>query len=117
MALTDAQKMQVKRHLGMSTVSPSLYPLTDVWLTAGQVLSTLPAETETEVIAILATLGNLESWINDAPKRLKAKKIGSIDLQPDELPKLWTEVRRWRNELSVLTGLPNLRATRSLPVI
>jgi hypothetical protein len=35
----------------------------------------------------------------------------------DELNELCTEVRRWRRELSILTGLPNLRASSFLTVV
>jgi hypothetical protein len=108
--LTDIEQMQVKRHLGMSTVSPSLYPLTDVWLTAGQILSTLPAETETEVRDILTRLTNLETAIDGAPRRLMVSAAGSVKLNNEELNGLWREVRRWRRELSVVTGLPSLRS-------
>ena len=108
--LTTTEQMQVKRHLGYSTVAPSLYPLADVWLTAGQILASLPDETETEVRDILTRLGNLETQIGDAPSRLKAIRLGSIELpKAGELDALWTEVKRWRRELSILTGLPMLR--------
>lgn len=107
--LTATEIMNVKRHLGYSTVAPSLYPLAQVWLVAQQILTTLPAETETEVRTILTTLSTLETQINGAPDRMQAEKLGSITLRADEADRLWREVRRWRCELEVLTGLPNLR--------
>lgn len=115
--LTPQQIMSVKRHLGYSTVAPSLYPLAGVWLNAQQILTTLPTETETEVTSILTRLDNLETKIDGAPARLAAAKVGTIALNADELPQLWAEIRRWRRELSVLTGLPDLRAGRSMMVV
>lgn len=114
--LTDAEKTSVKRHLGMSSAAPSLYPQVDVFITAGQILATLPAETETAVRGILTRLDNLETLIDAAPARLVVSQSGTTKLNNDELNGLWREVKRWRRELSVVTGLPNLRSDGAILV-
>jgi hypothetical protein len=36
--------------------------------------------------------------------------VGAITLRDDEPGQLWTEIQRWRKELSVLLGVPLQRA-------
>jgi hypothetical protein len=108
-ALTDAQKVSIKRHLGLNAASGALYPFVDVFFSVEEVLSTLPAATETEVIALLDRLAALETSLDGAStQRLQAIKVGSITLRDDETDKLWREVGRWRRELSTILGIPRL---------
>lgn len=107
MALTDAQKTSIRRHLGLNAASPALYPWVPTFYTVTQILDTLPAATETEVGAILDRLAALEGSLDAASnQRLKAQKLGTITLRADETDKLWTEIKRWRRELSTITGIP-----------
>jgi hypothetical protein len=47
-ALTPAEKVSIKRHLGLNTTSEAVYPWVAVWYSVSRILDTLPAETETE---------------------------------------------------------------------
>ena len=110
MPLTSAQVTSAKRHLGYNAQRPAWYPLLDTFYNVDTILSDpqMPVDAVAQVGAILDRLDALEARIDDAPSRLRAAKVSSIDLQPDELDRLWREVRRWRRELSVITGLPIL---------
>lgn len=99
MALSADEKAAIKRHLGYHSVSQSLYPIVEGFAVINTILDGITAtpETETAARAILTRLGNLETQIDAAPSRLKATKVGSIELpKAGELDALWSEVKRWR---------------------
>lgn len=106
MALTAAELVACKRHLGMNSAAPSWYPYVDSFVTVGQILATLPPETEVECKAILTKLADIETRLTDALDRRQASAVGSITLNADELRDLRGELRRWRRELANLVGVP-----------
>jgi len=106
MALTDAEKVSIKRHLGMNSAAEANYPWVDVFWAVDKVLTTLSSAAETETRSILTRLTGLETSLDAAKNRLKASAVGSIDLNDREHDKLWRELRRWRRELAVLLGVP-----------
>jgi hypothetical protein len=107
MALTEAEKVAIKRHLGLNSASAALYSFVPTFFAVGDVLDTLPAATETEARTILDRITDIESRLaTGALDRLQASRLGSIGLNPDEPDALRRELRRWRVELSNLLGLP-----------
>src|SRR5690348_1535757 len=102
MALTDAEKTSIKRHLGYHAVAQSRFPLVEGFSALSDILADLPAATEAEVRAILTRLANLETAMDDGRERLAAAKVGAITLNGAELVKLTAERSRWRRELSNL---------------
>lgn len=118
MALTDAERVSVRRHLGMNSASAALYPWVPTFFAVNDVLDTLPAATETEARAILTRLADIESRLSDgALDRLQAAKVGEISLNGDEPEALRRELRRWRVELSTLLGLPMANAGGQIRVV
>jgi hypothetical protein len=116
-SLTAAQKATVKRHLGYHAVAQSLYPIVDGFYTVDTILSALPAETETQVVEILTRLGNIETQLDSAPANLTLEKAEDVTFRgPGELDGLWVEVKRWRVELSTLTGIPMRRGGAAIVV-
>lgn len=111
MALTAAQKVAIKRHLGMNSAAPSWYPYVDPFVAIGQILDTLPAATESECVVILTRLAAIEASLDAARSRLKASEVGSIKLNASEIGQLRAELHRWRRELSILLGVPLARPT------
>lgn len=108
MALTAAQKVAIKRHLGMNSAAPSWYPYVDPFVAVGQILETLPAATEAECVVILTRLAAIETSLDAARSRLKAEQVGSIKLNGAEIRQLRGELNRWRAELSILLGVPRV---------
>lgn len=110
MALTDAEKVSIRRHLGLNSASRAWYPYIESFFSVDDVLETLPTDAETECRVILTRLTNLETALDGALVRLKVSKAGGIVLNPDETRQLRTELEQWRRELSNLLGVP--RANR-----
>jgi hypothetical protein len=109
--LSDAQKTVIRRHLGYHSAAEANYPFIDTFWSVTRILETLPAATESEVISILDRLATIEASLSSATNlRLQASSVGGIKLNPDEIDRLWTEIKRWRRELSALLGLPRLNA-------
>ena len=104
--LTDAQIVSIKRHLGFNSASSAWYPFIPPFFAVVQVLTTLPAAAEAEVVALLARLAEIETSLDDARTRVKASSVGKINLNGAELDQLWRERRRWIGQLSTITGVP-----------
>jgi len=66
----------------------------------------LAAEGEESVIEDLDECERVECQIKDARKRLKAKKLGDMVVNPDELRDLKVELEEWRQRLSDDLGAP-----------
>ena len=120
MSLSDAHKTTIKRHLGYHAVSQSFYPLIEGFAAIDSILSDLAATPETEIqaVAILDRLAALEARLDAEPATL-----GVIELEGDvrfrdtpPLDALWTEVKRWRTELSILIGIPMRRGSTAIVV-
>src|SRR5262249_28620845 len=108
MALTDAQRISVRRHLGIPAPGPTRAWLVDPWISVDNVRDAIPAAAETEVVNVLAFLDATETAMSAALTRLKAAKVGSITLNHEELRDLREERQAWRRELANVTGLPLL---------
>lgn len=108
--LSDLEKQDVLRHLGYPTVS--LIPSTGLGFPAlGQpmflvALSTniLEPDQVGRVRQYLTQLDSLNIQIMNATQRLQARKVGEIELNPDELDQLDREAFRWANILADLLG-------------
>lgn len=106
MPLTDAEKVSIRRHLGLNSASAAWYPYIETFFSANSILETLPAATETECRAILTRLTDIETALDSARGRLKASEVGSIALNNEEPKHLRRELQHWRSELSTLLGIP-----------
>ena len=106
MPLTESQKVAIKRHLGFHSAPQSRFPLVEGFFAVDDVLSSLGVDAIAEVTTILARLGDLEGNLDTAKNRLKASRVGSVGLNSDETDQLWRELRRWRHELAIVTGIP-----------
>src|SRR5215813_8005189 len=116
MALTDAEIVSARRHLGVNAALEALYPFVETFFSVKRILTTLPAATEDEVRAILACLDAREASIDRAHGD-QALAVGSITLNPRDRDILWTEIRRWRRELSTLVGIPLRSEVGSMLVV
>ena len=117
MALTAAEKVTIKRHLGLNSASAALYPFIPTFFSVDQVLTTLPAATESEARTILGRLSAIEAQLSSALDRFKASVVGSIHLSADEPGRLRAELRQWRRELATLLGLPAAQGHAGIQVV
>jgi len=107
MALTAQQKADIRRYLGWS----ARFHQYDSRLE--QAMSAIDTEPEhesqlTETLAnhgILANIADVLTKLRDAHGRLKASKVGSIDLNDSELRQLRKEGDRWVADLSSVLGV------------
>lgn len=106
MALTDAEKVSIRRHLGLNSASRAWYPYITAFFAVDDILGTLPTAAEDECRAILTRLTNLETALDAAILRLQATQIGSTTLNNNETRQLREEMLRWRREMSNLLGVP-----------
>lgn len=117
MPLSNAEKVSIRRHLGLNSASRAWYPYISTFFSADDVLETLSTEAETECRSILTRLTSLETALDAAVTRLKASKVGSIELNHDETRQLGAELGRWRRELSALLGVPIARRGGQITVV
>lgn len=103
MALTDQQKADVRIALGWS----ARFHQTDSRLE--QAMSALDSEPEHEaqVVALLAEVVDIKTKLKTAHSRLKAVKVGSINLDGlrTELAGLRMEGRRHTGEMAAILGV------------
>lgn len=102
MALTTAQRESVYEFLGYPTVT--WYG--NVSQTLATILDKLTANTEARVIALIGAITTSRADLVTARGRLKAAKVGDIDLNKDELKQRWQEDFRLCEQLSILLGTP-----------
>ena len=102
MALTAAQKEQVYEFLGLPTVTVFGNPNNSLAL----ILDSLTAPTEARVSALLTSITTSRTDISSAQGRLKAGKVGDIELNPKELKQRWKEDLRLCRHLGSLLGVP-----------
>lgn len=101
MGLSDAQRAQVRLYLGW----PARFLQTDSALElAMRALDTTP-ESEALVTSLLASLADIDTKLEAAHARLKAAKVGSIELNGAELVQLRGEGRRFAGRLAALLGV------------
>jgi hypothetical protein len=116
MALSEAEHVAVRRHLGYNAAAEANYPFVETFFAVTNVLESLPSAAEDECRAILVRLADLEERLTGALGRIKAEAAGPIRLNPAELRQLRSEVGSWRRELSTLLGLPLYRRGPSITV-
>lgn len=109
MAFSEAERVSIRRHLGLNSAAAANYPWIEVFHAVNDVLTNTPAATETEARSILTRLTDIETRLSGALDRLQASAVGSIRLRDDETSQLRGELRRWRGELSTLLGVPMAR--------
>lgn len=104
MALTATQKAEVRRSLGW----PARFFQYDTRLEQAMSAIETQPEHEAQVIEILASVVDVKEKLLDAHKRLKASKVGSIELDTlrEETMGLRMEGRRFTGELSAILGVP-----------
>jgi hypothetical protein len=106
-ALTDTQKAEIRRALGWS----ARFHQFDSRLE--QAMSAIATEPEhelqiTDTVAnhgILANIDAIQTELTGAHARLKANKVGSILLRPEELKQLKKEGDRWVKDLARILGV------------
>lgn len=100
MALTATQKAQVRFYLGMQD------NLQEAWLSFTSQLNTLTAEGEVIVADLIDKLAAIDDQLEQAPSRLKALKVGSIELSGfGEIEGLRAEGRRLVGRLCSMFGI------------
>lgn len=108
--LSDKEKLDVLRHLGYPVLAnipsttmgfPGLGQPAFLVMLATQILEDSMVA---QVRQYLAQLDGLNNQIMQATARLKAKKVGEIDLNPEELDRLDAEFYRWACILADLLG-------------
>lgn len=105
--LTEAEKVSIRRHLGLNSAAEANYPYIDTFHAVARVLDSLPTEAETEARTILDRLTDIETRLaGEALTSLKAEKVGSIALNVRHPGHLRAELKNWRRELSTLLGVP-----------
>lgn len=107
MAFTDTQKAQIRRALGWS----ARYYQFDSRL--DQAMSSLATQPEVELLVtgtlenngILANIDDIQTKLRASHARLKANKVGSIELRQQEVVQLRSEGDRWVNDLARILGV------------
>lgn len=100
MALTATQQAQVRHYLGVPD------DLKEAWIGFYSQLTTLSAEGQVIVSDLLDKLQAIDDQLEQAPSRLKAWKVGSIELPHfEEIQGLRSEGRRLVGRLCAVFGL------------
>lgn len=104
MALTDAQKDSVRQYVGWTF----RFRQTDSQLELALNAVDQDATVQATVIAMLATLANVDAAILDAYSRIKAKTlVGEVELmESQEIAILRSEGRRGVGRLAAYLGVP-----------
>jgi len=109
MAFTDTEKADIRRALGW----PARFHQHDSRLEHSMLaLDSLPAH-EDQVREILVCVADIRVRLKDSLKRLKANKVGSIEMKTltEEMAGLRWEGRRLTGELSSIMGVPRWHDT------
>jgi len=104
MALTPIEKNDIIRMLGWpaSTIVEGSSAFNRI---ISQRLNGLSEEAEYDARKILERIEGLDERLDKALDRLSAKRVGDIELNPDELPMLRKERNRLIRELSQLVDI------------
>lgn len=115
MALSDAQREQVYEFLGFPTVTVFGNPNNSLAL----ILDSLTAATEARISALLTSITASRTDIDSAMGRLKAGKVGDIELNPKEITQRWKQDLRLCRQMGSLLGVPvvNHPAQRGCPEV
>jgi hypothetical protein len=101
MALTEAQKSDIRLYLGWSARFFQYDSRLEMAMSA---LETRP-EHETQVIALLVKLTTIDAEIEAARSRFKADKVGSITLRKEEPDQLRDEGRMFAKRIASILGV------------
>jgi len=71
----------------------------------------LTSEIEREVKGLLERICRIEDSLDEAICRLSAKSVDKLVMNPDEIPMLKRELRRWARELSDLLDIPMMKSS------
>jgi hypothetical protein len=110
--LTEEEKARIRHHFGV----PQTYPISDIQLgvpAAAQPMFILERQMNVipnSAIAIIredvAKCDTTEAELFQAQRRLKAKSVDSVDLNPDECDQRRAEYRYWVTKLGDDLGAP-----------
>ncbi len=101
MAFTETQRVAIRTWLGWSERFHQTNSALEQAMNAVEGV----AEAQANVEVILTELDSIEVALKDARNRLKASKVGSIDLNKNEVPFLRSEGRRWVGKLARRFGV------------
>lgn len=100
MALTDAQKAQVRRYLGFPDINR------EVDLRLEGAMLALHAEGEDLAVDLLAKLADIETRVTNALGDLRLKRVEDIEFQgAAQIQGLWSVGNRYAMDLSVLLDI------------
>jgi hypothetical protein len=109
MALTETQRAAVRLYLGWSArfhqFDSRLEQALDAVGSLPESAALITASISSTPPGLLALLADLESRIRGAYGRLKAGKVGSIELNAGEIGQLRSEGRRLVGQLATLLGV------------
>lgn len=109
MALTEAQQALVENYLGWTArfrqMDSSLSQAMNAIATLPEREALITNAIDGTPPGILAALADIDAKIVKAHGRLKADKVGSIELNRGELGQLRSEGRRFVNRLSTVLGV------------
>lgn len=106
-ALTEQERSEIRRHLGYQSwanlalawgfsfptgIEPQFF--------VNDAMNRLTDEGLELVRSDLRQCNAIESQLREAPRRMKAAKVGDITLNPDEADALRGELRKWRDQLA-----------------
>lgn len=118
MALTAAQKAEIRRYLGFSDINrvDSSFALLE------SAMSAVSAEGEALVVVLLGKLATIETELTNALGCLKASQVEDVRLRgPEQIRTLREEGRRLVGDLGVTLDTPPRRtpfsSARSMPVM
>jgi hypothetical protein len=104
-ALTDAQKADTRAALGWSARFHQFDSRLEQAMSA---LDTEP-DHEAQVIALIASVADIETKLLASHSRLKASTVGSIKLNPNEIPMLRKEGKRFVGQIASILGVETRR--------
>lgn len=103
MAFTSAQKTSIRFYCGWT----ARFVQTDTRLEQAISSAENDADVTTQIVALLASLSDIDTKLVDAHKRIKVNKVGSIELPGQmELMSLRSEGRRFAGRLASILGVP-----------
>lgn len=113
MPLTGPERAKIRFYLGYSAMATHVDPdLIDI----ENAMDTIDLQPDDLVLiqapttGILARLDSAEAALLDARKRIKASKVGSIELNSSEICQLRSEQDRARLDLAGILGVENLKS-------
>jgi hypothetical protein len=100
MAFTALQKAQIRYYLGFPDQFRDIHTILE-----SQLNGSISTESETIIVGLLADLAAVDAALVSARSRLKAHKVGSIELNDMELEQLRSEGRRFVARLASIFGI------------